>query len=698
MSLLPDQNSRRLGLIPDAFYLGFISLSIQIIYARLAVSFSGGNEVYLSLFFLFWLIFTGIGAFVIKKANPLLLYIILGMIIIIAPAIFYMAPQLFGLLPGQIVPPHVYVVALAIAVLPECFLNGALFSSIAARVPGINKSGHTYWSEALGSLTGGIAVTIFYISGGRDYSYLLFLSVLCLLFIQFKKPALKIGAFAFSLLVLIAGIGEYMERPLLQFHYQPYSYEASVSGRLVRYDSVREQEITTLYSGGVKAADFPDYITSQELFYWPYLAKPDIQDIALIGAEKNWVDKVIPNSVRRSYIYPDKSWRELIDEKYLPSPANSIVQDPIAFLKSNNKKYDLIIINLGQLLSLYDKRLETEYFLELCCKNVKPGGLLSVSVDSYQGIWRDDLRYRLRGIYRILLDKFENVNVIPGDRLTFLAGRDIDYDMAHIIQVYRQLNIDSPYFNEALIKSRLNSFSMKQTMAQIDSTITEPGRYEIGYGLSYYFSKFGIDLDLKKVFNPLYVLFLYILISLLATLMVLFKRGKIGFVLAIVFFGMASFSLEIVSMYRIQLIGGYLYIALGIVVGLFMFGMAIGSFLGDYFIKIANLPKTLLKARVLALLGFAVLAGLFMLTPDSEFILLIIIALSGSAGGFGFAINAANFDKTPGLPYGLDLSGGMLGTIIGLSLLFNSISQTSVMAAICCAGLILMATNKVIFK
>ncbi len=696
MSLLQKPDPRRLELISGAFYLGLISLSIQVSYARLAVGFAGGNEVYLSLFFFFWLLFTSTGAFFIKKVNPSRLFLILAFLTPVSALVFFLSPRIAGIIPGQLIPPFIYTITIIITLLPICLINGGLFSSIASNIKGSGRSGRTYWGEAFGALIGGVITTIYYVSGGRDYSFLIFIAFVCLIAFIRTKASIKAIVFIACIMLLVFGAGDPLENLLLKIRFRPYIFLKSVSGRLVRYDSIKTKRITSLYSGGIKIADFPDEITGQELFYWPYLVKPDMSNIALVRAESHMVDRFIPSHIKRLYIYPERSWRELIKPEYLPSDDNCQVNDPVVFFRETRDRFDAIILNLGPLLSLYDYRLETRRFFGFCKDKLTGDGVLSVSVSAYDGLWCDDLKQRLVSIYNILKDNFINVYFIPGQKITFICGDNIDIALTseELINRYNTLQIDSPYFNPALIRSRTNPFKTNQVQAQLNQPVRMTGPLSIGYGLSYYFSQFGFKYNLKRIINLPVLTIITVIILFLILMSSGFHGKKFLQLLNIFYFGVTSFILEIIVLFYTQLLGGYLYIALGIILGLFMIGMALGAFLGTHYNKHPVLPKNKYNGSLVACVLFVLLSGLLLLTPGREWILLMIVTMAGFAGGLGFTSSSKPFDTKPGLPYAVDLGGAMIGTLAGLAILISALPFRSVFYIICLLGVVLFATNR----
>jgi hypothetical protein len=181
---------------------------------------------------------------------------------------------------------------------------------------------------------------------------------------------------------------------------------------------------------------------------------------------------------------------------------------------------------------------------------------------------------------------------------------------------------------------------------------------------------------------------------MIVTIIAAFKRpGGCGGLITIAYFGAASFLMELLAIFRIQIMGGYLYIVLGIIVGFFMAGLALGVFLFLRFTKLEKLPKFVIKGPNLALALFAFLAAIFPFIRGSENALLIFVALAGFSGGYGYASLADRLGNNPGLPYSFDLLGASVGNIAGLALLFGTVSEMLAIGLCCGGGLLLIATN-----
>ncbi len=691
---MSDRNPRDLGLIFGSFNLGFISLSVQVVLARLAVSFSGGNEIYLSIFFFLWLLFTGMGAFLIKKIRPRNLFILLAVFVPVSAVQFFLTDKIYGLPAGQLPPPHLYLFGVIVSLFPVCFISGGLFSSVAFHGRGEGRSSRAYWGEAIGALVAGLLTTIYYLAGGRDITLVICLAIICLA-VAIPPKFIKVPIIMIALFCLVFGFDAGLENALLKIHYQPFKFKDSVSSRLIRYDATTSSELTTLYASGVKLADFPDEIIGQEIFYWPYLMKPEMKDIAFVGAEFHMVDRLVPKNIKRTYIFPENRWYRLLNEGQYPPEMNVWLKDPISFFSNNKRKLDAISITAGRLLSFYDYRLETHRFLSLCRNNLAAGGILSISIPAYDGMWHPELRKRIVMLHRNLRSLFPGIRIIPGERLTFICSDDPLWkpELAALLERCDNLQLRSPYFNGPMISSRLNDFKLHQTLKQLEGDEKQPHLLSIGHGLAYYLSQFGAWYGLRG-FASLYTIVTLLIVGIIITLISgNFADKRFLPLINIFYFGICAFLIEIIALFYIQILGGYMYLALGMIMGLFMAGMVLGAFWGTYISFKQPLLKIILGSSMIPYVIFTVLGLLSLLQPQCEWFWLLLVGLAGIAGGLGYTTNAKSFDNRPGLPYGIDLAGAMVGTTISVGLLVATISYEAVFLAISLIGLALFATN-----
>ncbi len=155
--------------------------------------------------------------------------------------------------------------------------------------------------------------------------------------------------------------------------------------------------------------------------------------------------------------------------------------------------------------------------------------------------------------------------------------------------------------------------------------------------------------------------------------------------LAIATTGFAGITLEIVLILAFQVLYGYLYSRIGLIIALFMVGLTAGALF-----MIRQLPKLKRNLLVLARLEgavaiYALLLPLFLIAlskvkgvylyPLSQIVFPILVALTGLLVGLEFPLankiylKGQKVGKTAGLLYGVDLFGSCLGALLASVLL-----------------------------
>jgi len=315
----------------------------------LAVSFAGGNELYLTCYFVAWLLFTSFGAMFINIKSAVSLFVIFFIAATGSAAFIIIAPVIFGLHSGIIVDPVRYAITILLSLCLLCLVNGAIFRAISSQGKDENKAGYTYGSEAIGALAGGVLTAVYYYSGGRDFSLILSAGLLCLLPV-FEKKAAKFLLVVFSGILLLLQTGDIAEAELLKIRYRPFNHVGSISGKTVRYDIIEQGGLYTLYSGGVKVAEYPDQVAPRELYYWAIMAKPALSEIMFVNSEFHDYGDIVPDSIDYKFISNKYRWQSLLPQSYATSKTRFIKSDPLAYFEYSDEKYDAIVVSRAGLM------------------------------------------------------------------------------------------------------------------------------------------------------------------------------------------------------------------------------------------------------------------------------------------------------------------------------------------------------------
>ncbi|MCL5097662.1 MAG: hypothetical protein M1608_09070, partial [Candidatus Omnitrophica bacterium] len=209
-------------------------------------------------------------------------------------------------------------------------------------------------------------------------------------------------------------------------------------------------------------------------------------------------------------------------------------------------------------------RFYTAEFLAEVKKILSPGGVLSFALGHYENYVSPELARMLASEHRTLRESFAHVLMIPGGRIYFVASDGpLNLGIASVLENRRISTrlVKRPYLDATLSSDRL---------ADLQRAIRQPASInkDLNPVLYYYYLLHWAN-QFKVRFGMLEGLFLILLGVYLARL-----RGAS---LALFTAGFSGSSLEIVLLLCFQAFSGSLYYQIGIVVSLFMAGLAVGA-------------------------------------------------------------------------------------------------------------------------
>ena len=206
-----------------------------------------------------------------------------------------------------------------------------------------------------------------------------------------------------------------------------------------------------------------------------------------------------------------------------------------------------------------------EFFREVK-KKMNAEGVLSISLMSTAYYVSDKAGEVNSVLYCSLKKVFRNVVIMPGEKNYFLAS-----DGALSLEIVKMVNekklnniyVNQNYLDDKLIKER-SAFIMKSlnTGSAVNKDFKPINYYnQILYWLSY----FKVNLTLLSIIIG--VVFLMIVILLSPIRLGLFTTG------------FSASSVQFLSLFSFQVFYGYVYQMMGLLIGLFMLGLVLGSYM-----------------------------------------------------------------------------------------------------------------------
>ncbi len=701
-----------------------------------------GNELTIGIILANWVILEAVGAFFLGRAvertrNKVEVFVLLQLIF---SASFLVAIYLTRTLKDLLgVPPGVGLGFLPIMyssfllLLPVSVSHGALFTFgckiYASRLPGGNQAreassiGMVYVYETLGTIIGGIAFTYILIPYFHSFviafvivlSNLLAALLLLSPFWQKGQGAMRRNL-AFLCVTLLAlcifsvtfkwagGLQDSSVRRQWKgrgvIHYQNSIYSNIVV--------TKTGEQYSFYSNGIPIviAPTPDITFVEEFAHFPMLFHASPEEVLVIsGGAGGLINELLKHPVKRiDYVELDPLIIELV-KKY-PTPMTEVeLSDPHVqiknvdgrlFVRKTKRSYDVILIGLSNPSDLQTNRLFTEEFFRLAKIRLKKGGIFAITLPGSLAYMGPELRELNASILNTLKKSFHYTRIIPGDFNLFLSSDSsamTEVEPEIILQRLGGRRLSLKLFTPLHVNYRMHKRWLNSFLKSVEGRTGKPNKdftpLGVFYNLAYWNAQFSPYLNwlfkgLMKGDVRILSIPIFIIMAALLFLAGRFRRfAHLGIPFCIVTSGFAGMIFDLILIFSFQILYGYVYHQIGLLVTAFMAGSAIGGLamtrllgrLKDNLKFFVNLEVgVIVFSIIIPLVIFAFSANLDRPAIPSLFApaFLGLCLISGLVIGLQFPLaNRLYLKASPGvshaagLLYGADLFGGWIGGIIG---------------------------------
>ncbi len=436
------------------------------------------------------------------------------------------------------------------------------------------------------------------------------------------------------------------------------------------------------------------------------------------------LDKVLTEAAR--FYVPPRTFEVLDDPRI-----RLIHTDARLFVKSSREKYDLILVDAPDPTTAVLNRYYTREFFREAQRLLKPGGVLVTGATSTPGLRGTAVANRNAAIYHTLADVFSHVLLAGEGHLFFMASDtpgQISLDAPKLRERYRQRHIVAEGFSEHHLHLLLQEQPLRRVnwivrnhgrspQAHLEGPGSGPlfpdpledqieaeklaapvsGRYFINSDfkpiVTFYSLMFWDDLtrgsgreSLKWLLRvqswwvaPLVLLPLLTVIGLQRVRTARAKPPHVSFAVLFTVFttGLSTMAMQVALLFSFQSIYGFIYETVGLIVAVFMLGLAVGAWLTHRYVRDKASLTTLAAVQgIMALLAclMALTLPLTAALTSSAAIFALFSALTLGAGlinGMDFPLATAcslaqtgRAEKSTGLVYGLELIGACLGAVL----------------------------------
>lgn len=741
---------------------GFSGIVAQTVLIRESLIIYGGNELSIGLTIGSWILWEALGACIggrwpRRVSRVPQAFIAANLVFSLAfPAGVYCIRTLKVILG---LPPEVsmgiagiFFASMAIF-LPVGLLHGLSFTASCRVYESLKQArgqaaGRVYFYEMLGTIAGGILVSYVLITWLHSFRIaaliLILIPLACLVMAVSAAPAhrrllagLSLAAALGWTLFLALGLDDRLQSRSItvQWHgREVVSYENS------HYQNIavtRAMDQYTFFTDGLPAATMPvpDITRVEEIVHIPLLAHGAPRDILIIhGGAGGVIGEVLKYPTVRRVDYVE------IDPAYL----SAITRHPSGLVRSElgdcrvelhytdgrgfvkrahpTRRYDVVLLGLSAPGTLQANRFFTVEFFREARRILADEGILVFTVPGSLTYYGSELRDINMSAMATARSVFDRVAVVPGEENIFLvspSAKTINLSAQQLEGRLRGYGITTRLISLPHLIYRLDAEKMEWFLSAIG-----PSRAEANHDLTpkglYYNIAFANALhspSMKGLFAtaerrgvPALLVVLavfaagaFLLKGRYPTMPVLFVISTTGFVVML---------LELSLIFVFQVLYGYVFHEIGMLITMLMAGMAAGSMaVARRATADAKVSRTLMAAEAALTLLCLLLLLIFTIVGQAEMgggllgrpLFFALLFISGLLAGMEFPLAAALHDEerplkgSVGPVYASDLIGGFIGGITGGFFLFplmGLVNSCLLLAAVKVCGLLLLLSGK----
>ena len=674
--------------------VGVSAVMTQLVLMRELLGAFSGNELVFGLSLGSWLLLTGAGAWLARGAQRLAAperAFGWGQIgIALLPLLQVVAVRALRdvvLTRGAAVGVTETVLGCLALLAPFCLLSGAMLTlacALLARAGDRAGVGRVYVADTVGSIAGGAAFSFALVPWFDHFALLVFpallnLALAGLLAWRGRRPVLlgtaTLAAVALGAAAVTADIDELSTR--WQHAGEVVFRASSPYGRLV---VTRAAGQLTFFENGVPVIFSDNTAHVEEAVHYAMSQRPDAQRVLLIsGGVAGAAREVLRYGVREvTCVELDP---RMIEAGHRLLPANLadprlhlVATDGRRFVQRTAARFEVVILDLPDPTTFQLNRFFTAEFYASVKHILVPGGVLGFGLGRYENYVSPELAQLLSSAHRTARSAFAHVRMIPGGRVYFLASDGpLDLDIAARLErrgLAAQL-VNRHYLTATLASDRLTD--LDRAVAHPADLNTDFNPVLCYYGLRHWLSQFA--LPSRFLGAALAVALAAYLIRLPAVPRVLFASG------------FAAAALEVVLLLVFQIFYGSLYQQVGLVVTVFMAGLALGAWQAAGRAVAGPAQRGLIRfafvvAALAALLPLVLprLAGLGDVAGQGAMLLITFVLAAMVGAQFPLAAAASTGEVTPVAArlFSADLVGAALGALLVSAWLIPVVGLTTV--------------------
>jgi spermidine synthase len=683
--------------------LGFTALISQVIFLREFLSVFHGNELVIGIIFACWMLLTGTGSLIgrsdriARRENNAHAagFILLGLLPMLSVLVIRFLKNI--VFPAGSMAGVAGILIFSVSVLLVfCLLSGFLFTRLTVVLSlkyNANLLGRSYAVESIGSIIGGLLFSflLVYFLGTFQVLFLvviLNLSVAIALDRGSKRSFVFAGLTASLIFVLVFILDlDIRSRSLLFPNQTVLETRDTPYGNLVVTETGDQ---VTIYENGTPVSISADVGAAEEDVHYAMVqhCRPDTV-LVLSGDLTGIASELAKYPIQHADYVELNPWITRIRSAYLNYPdypwLNIQHTDGRKFLKESRHAYDVILVNLPAPGTAQINRYYTTEFFQEVKMQLHPEGIISIALPGAENYVSTEAERLYSLMYNTLGKTFGNILVVPGQKTYFLASdAQLDIDIPGLIE---HKGIETIYVNPYYI----DLASLQERSRQIEEIILDGGLINHDFRPRAYFLQLELWLSHFNTNYWMPVILLIILIMLAGL-----RSGPLE--TGIFTAGFTGTAAELIILIGIQVVFGYIYLYLSIIVTVFMSGLAAGALLarkilGEItFLKFRSIQFVLAAIILLVAMAFLWIERTQLPEILLHIIFVILTLIIAFVTGLLFAAAAmlrrSGIASTTSRLYSTDLAGSAAGALFTAILLIPLLGLRGSLAVIILLNLI----------
>jgi len=716
---------------------GITAMVSQIIFLREFLVVFCGNEISVGIVLAGWLLWGALGSYVSGhfsdriRDKAMVFSLCLVSLVVILPLAFFAlraSKSLMGIATGEIIGYIPMVIAAFTVLSLPCAVMGFMFSLACGMLGELEgpKGGEgiarVYVWEALGALSGGLIasyVLIRLIPPFYIISILVFCSVFAALIIALhikkaapRKVILSLGMVITAILatsILFGGIEKAREVSLSTL-WKGYDVTASRDSIYGNITVTRRGEQVSFYENGLGLYSVPDKLIAEETVHFAMLENAAPKNVLLIGGGVGGALQEIlkypvenidyveldPMIIKMAGKYLEGEDRAVFSEKKV----HIINTDGRLYVKRTSLKYDVVIVDLGDPYTAQLNRFYTVDFFEEVKNIMNPGGVLSFSLTSSENYIGGELKEYLGSVYAGLCKVFPDTFLIPGETMYFLASGSkgtLVKDQNTLVERLKERGIKTDFVREYYLFAKLSPERLEYAEKTVGDAVaprlnTDFRPLSYFYAIAFWGAQFDTP-GFRKFLHSVSSYNIWLASVLICALILVFglfqngRRIKNIVLLAVMTTGFAEIVFQMVIILSFQVIYGFVFYKLGIIIASFMVGTGLGAWfisrrLPDMKNEAGCFTRTQAAICIYPLIIPVIFIWLsrssspFLSWAGSNVIFPFLPVISGFIGGIQFPLanriylgSSGQTGRSSGLSYSLDLAGACVGALVAAAFL-----------------------------